>query len=156
MQKEGAPVFLRYHQGSVRGVSFSPRDRYLFCSGSYDGKVNLYTAQHMELLMCYQIASMGMSRNINAVRFTSDGSRVSACSGRKSTLLFFCQTSQCLDFGGNRQEGISANEDLKRHFVKVMCHRIFVNVHLSFVSAVDEAIFQQMFQHHLLVVAGVL
>ncbi|XP_077547411.1 uncharacterized protein LOC144159658 isoform X2 [Haemaphysalis longicornis] len=78
MQKEGAPVFLRYHQGSVRGVSFSPRDRYLFCSGSYDGKVNLYTAQHMELLMCYQIASMGMSRNINAVRFTSDGSRILA------------------------------------------------------------------------------
>ncbi|KAL3219545.1 hypothetical protein MRX96_030305 [Rhipicephalus microplus] len=54
MQKEGSPVFLRYHQGSVRGVSFSPRDRYLFCSGAYDGKVNLYTAQHMELLMCYQ------------------------------------------------------------------------------------------------------
>uniref|UniRef100_A0A131YP65 Wd40 domain protein n=1 Tax=Rhipicephalus appendiculatus TaxID=34631 RepID=A0A131YP65_RHIAP len=78
MQKEGSPVFLRYHQGSVRGVSFSPRDRYLFCSGAYDGKVNLYTAQHMELLMCYQIASMGMTRNINAVRFTSDGSRILA------------------------------------------------------------------------------
>ncbi|XP_077496081.1 uncharacterized protein LOC144106982 isoform X2 [Amblyomma americanum] len=78
MQKEGSPVFLRYHQGSVRAVSFSPRDRYLFCSGAYDGKVNLYTAQHMELLMCYQVASVGMTRNINAVRFTSDGSRILA------------------------------------------------------------------------------
>lgn len=25
MQQEGTPVFLRYHQGSVRGVAFSPR-----------------------------------------------------------------------------------------------------------------------------------
>ncbi|XP_064485880.1 uncharacterized protein LOC135398401 isoform X1 [Ornithodoros turicata] len=78
MQREGSPVFLRYHQGSVRAVAFSPRDRYLFCSGAYDGKVNLYSAQQMELLMCYQITAMGLARNVNAVRFTSDGSRILA------------------------------------------------------------------------------
>ncbi|CAN7998334.1 unnamed protein product, partial [Ixodes hexagonus] len=54
------------------------QDRYLFCSGAYDGKVNLYSAQQMELLMCYQITAMGLARNINAVRFTSDGSRILA------------------------------------------------------------------------------
>uniref|UniRef100_A0A023G8I9 Putative wd40 domain protein n=1 Tax=Amblyomma triste TaxID=251400 RepID=A0A023G8I9_AMBTT len=83
MQKQGSPFFLRYHQGSVRAVSFSPRDRYLFCSGAYDGKVNLYTAQHMELLMCYQVSSVAMVRNINAVRFTSDGSRILAATAAR-------------------------------------------------------------------------
>lgn len=52
------------------------QDRYLFCSGGYDGKVNLYSALRMELLMCYQITRMTLAKNINAVRFTSDGSRV--------------------------------------------------------------------------------
>lgn len=55
------------------------QDRYLFCSGAYDGKVNLYSALRMELLMCYQITTMTLARNVNAVRFTSDGSRVSDC-----------------------------------------------------------------------------
>ncbi|KAK3919579.1 Autophagy-related protein 16 [Frankliniella fusca] len=78
MQQEGKPRFLKFHQGSVRGVAFSPRDRYLFCSGAYDGKVNLYSALRMELLMCYQITTMTLARNVNAVRFTSDGSRILA------------------------------------------------------------------------------
>lgn len=55
---------------------FVHKDRYLFCSGAYDGKVNLYSALRMELLMCYQITTMTLARNVNAVRFTSDGSRV--------------------------------------------------------------------------------
>ncbi|KAF8785909.1 uncharacterized protein LOC129959462 isoform X2 [Argiope bruennichi] len=78
MQQEGTVKFLKFHQGSVRGVAFSPRDRYLFCSGAYDGKVNLYSAQRTELLMCYQISTLGNTRNVNAVRFTSDGSRILA------------------------------------------------------------------------------
>ncbi|KAF4517462.1 hypothetical protein B566_EDAN004501 [Ephemera danica] len=53
-------------------------DRYLFCSGAYDGKVNLYSAQRMELLVCYQITTLTLARNINAVRFTSDGRRILA------------------------------------------------------------------------------
>lgn len=57
-------------------VLFVHKDRYLFCSGAYDGKVNLYSALRMELLMCYQITTMTLARNVNAVRFTSDGSRV--------------------------------------------------------------------------------
>ncbi|XP_015512493.1 uncharacterized protein [Neodiprion pinetum] len=78
MQQQGTPKFLKFHQSSVRSVAFSPRDRYLFCSGGYDGKVNLYSALRMELLMCYQITRMTLAKNINAVRFTSDGSRILA------------------------------------------------------------------------------
>ncbi|KAK7789973.1 hypothetical protein R5R35_008499 [Gryllus longicercus] len=78
MQQEGKPRFLKFHQGCVRGVAFSPRDRYLFCSGAYDGKVNLYSALRMELLMCYPIATLTLARNVNAVRFTSDGTRILA------------------------------------------------------------------------------
>lgn len=95
MQKEGKPRFLKHHSNSVRGVAFSPRvciifsvllffcnvcnffqDRYLFCSGAYDGKVNLYSSLRMELLMSYSITTMAVAKNVNAVRFTSDGSRV--------------------------------------------------------------------------------
>lgn len=100
MQEEGTVKFLKFHQGTVRGVAFSPtvsrpkpktifgfpsflavyfvllQDRYLFCSGGYDGKVNLYTALRTELLMSYQITSMTLAKNINAVRFTIDGSKV--------------------------------------------------------------------------------
>jgi hypothetical protein len=57
------------------------QDRYLFCSGAYDGKVILYSALRMEMLVNYQITTLTLARNINAVRFTSDGSRV-------STLIF--------------------------------------------------------------------
>ncbi|CAG0892186.1 unnamed protein product [Darwinula stevensoni] len=78
MQQEGKPRFLKFHQGSVRGVAFNPKDRYLFCSGACDGKVNLYSALRMELLMCYQITTMSLARNVNAVRFTSDGCRILA------------------------------------------------------------------------------
>ncbi|XP_012265167.1 uncharacterized protein LOC105691339 isoform X1 [Athalia rosae] len=78
MQQQGTPKFLKYHQSSVRSVAFSPRDRYLFCSGGYDGKVNLYSALRMEFLMCYQITRMTLAKNVNAVRFTSDGSRILA------------------------------------------------------------------------------
>lgn len=41
MQKEGTPRFLRHHSQPVKGVAFSPRDRYLFASGGADGKVSL-------------------------------------------------------------------------------------------------------------------
>lgn len=78
MQQEGKPKFLKFHQQSVRGVAFSPRDRYLFCSGGYDGKVNLYSALRLELLLCYQITTMTLARHVSAVRFTSDGSRILA------------------------------------------------------------------------------
>lgn len=64
------------------------QDRYLFCSGAYDGKVNLYSALRMELLMCYQITTMTLARNVNAVRFTSDGSRV--CDFRLQNQCSYC------------------------------------------------------------------
>ncbi|XP_015602283.1 uncharacterized protein LOC107271143 isoform X2 [Cephus cinctus] len=84
MQQEGTPRFLKFHQGSVRGVAFSPRDRYLFCSGGYDGKVNLYSALRMEWLLDYQIELMPQMNNVNAVRFTSDGSRIVAATNARS------------------------------------------------------------------------
>lgn len=69
---------LYFHSGSVRGVAFSPVDRYLFCSGAYDGKVNIYSAKKCHLLGSYQITTLSLARNINAVRFTSDGQKVLA------------------------------------------------------------------------------
>ncbi|XP_051167339.1 uncharacterized protein LOC127285391 [Leptopilina boulardi] len=87
MQQEGTPKFLKFHQGRVRGVAFSPRDRYLFCSGGYDGKVNLYSALRMELLTCYQITAMTQTQNVNAVRFTSDGSRVLAATNARRLVV---------------------------------------------------------------------
>ena len=46
MQREGSPRFLRHHTASpspspVKGIAFSPKDRYLFAScGASDGKVS--------------------------------------------------------------------------------------------------------------------
>jgi WD40 repeat protein len=78
MQTEGKVRFLRNHQGSVRGVAFHPKDHYLFCSGAYDGKINIYSAQKYEFLHSYAVTTVSLARNINGVRFTSDGSRILA------------------------------------------------------------------------------
>ncbi|XP_046408299.1 uncharacterized protein LOC124172844 [Ischnura elegans] len=115
MQQEGTPRFLKYHQGSVRGVAFSPRDRYLFCSGAYDGKVNLYSALRMELLMCYQITTMTLARNVNAVRFTSDGSRIlAATTSRRLAVVDVERGEQLLAydncaFSGRDRTGLAAD-----------------------------------------------
>ncbi|XP_071444368.1 uncharacterized protein [Hetaerina americana] len=115
MQQEGKPRFLKYHQGSVRGVAFSPRDRYLFCSGAYDGKVNLYSALRMELLMCYQITTMTLARNVNAVRFTSDGSRIlAATTARRLAVVDVERGEQLLAydncaFSGRDRTGLAAD-----------------------------------------------
>ncbi|KAE9532922.1 hypothetical protein AGLY_009350 [Aphis glycines] len=93
MQKEGKPRFLKHHSNSVRGVAFSPRDRYLFCSGAYDGKVNLYSSLRMELLMSYSITTMAVAKNVNAVRFTSDGSRTVFLIVTNSE-----RSDECIDF----------------------------------------------------------
>ena len=79
---------LKFHQGNVRGVAFSPvvstqhdatfliasvkefkclhcltcdvfcflQDRYLFCSGAYDGKINVYDAKKCNLLGSYPVS----------------------------------------------------------------------------------------------------
>ncbi|CAB4043102.1 uncharacterized protein LOC110044891 [Paramuricea clavata] len=78
MDVENSLQQLYFHSGSVRGVAFSPVDRYLFCSGAYDGKVNIYSAKKCHLLGSYQITTLSLARNINAVRFTSDGQKVLA------------------------------------------------------------------------------
>lgn len=115
MQQEGKPKFLKFHQGSVRGVAFSPRDRYLFCSGAYDGKVNLYSALRMELLMCYQITTLTLARNVNAVRFTSDGSRIlAATTARRLAVVDVERGEQLLAydncaFGGRERSGLAAD-----------------------------------------------
>ncbi|XP_071784135.1 uncharacterized protein [Asterias amurensis] len=78
MQQEGRVQFLKYHLGTVRGVAFCPKDRYLFCSGAFDGRVNLYTAQKCILLQSYSVTTFSLARNIHAVRFTSDGRKILA------------------------------------------------------------------------------
>jgi WD40 repeat protein len=58
MQKEGTVRFLREHTAQVKGVAFSPTDRYLFTSGSNDGKINVYNANHSSfhsLVVSYQL-----------------------------------------------------------------------------------------------------
>jgi len=59
----------------------------LFCSGGYDGKVNVYSALRMELLMCFQITTMAPSKNVNAVKFSSDGSRILAATTARSVTV---------------------------------------------------------------------
>ncbi len=86
MECLGSARFLRHHNGSVRGVAYSPTDRYLFCSGAYDGNVCLYHALRCELLKSFCVTSMGLAKNINAVRFTNDGQRV--CSSISCGLSF--------------------------------------------------------------------
>lgn len=39
MQKEGKVRFLKYHEKAVKSVSYNPKERYIFCSCSSDGKV---------------------------------------------------------------------------------------------------------------------
>lgn len=115
MQKEGTPRFLRYHQGSVRGVAFSPKDRYLFCSGAYDGTVNLYSAFRTELLMCYQITTMNLARNVNAVRFTSDGCRILAATTARRLAVIDVERGEHLmsydncAFNGRDRTGLAAD-----------------------------------------------
>ncbi|KAK6635050.1 hypothetical protein RUM44_000299 [Polyplax serrata] len=115
MQQEGKPRFLKYHQQSVRGVAFSPRDRYLFCSGGYDGKVNLYSAMRLDLLMCYQITTMTLARHVNAVRFTSDGSRILAATTARRLAVVDVERGQQLlaydncAFSGRDRTGLATD-----------------------------------------------
>lgn len=49
MQIEGKPKFFRHHERDVRGIAFSPKDRYLFTSGGADGKINIYNAHNASI-----------------------------------------------------------------------------------------------------------
>lgn len=76
MQHEGTPQFIHAHAGIVKGVAFSPKERYVFCSGGTDGKVNVYNALQGQHTMSTKITSPHAMKNINAVKFNSDGSRI--------------------------------------------------------------------------------
>eukprot|EP00058_Branchiostoma_floridae_P008990 XP_002594478.1 hypothetical protein BRAFLDRAFT_124957 [Branchiostoma floridae] len=115
MEREGKVQFLRHHQGSVRGVAFCPRDRYLFCSGAYDGKVNLYSAQKGDLLHTYNITTLSLARNINAVRFTSDGCRILATTTARRLAIIDVESGEQLGsydscaFNGRDRTGLAAD-----------------------------------------------
>lgn len=115
MQTQGTPRFLKFHQGSVRGVAFSPTDRYLFCSGAYDGRVNLYSALRSELLMSYQITTMSLARNVNAVRFNSDGTKILATTtARRLAVIDVGRGDQLISydncaFNGRDRTGLAAD-----------------------------------------------
>lgn len=106
---------MKYHQGSVRGVAFSPTDRYLFCSGAYDGRVNLYSALRAELLMCYQITTSSLSRNVSAVRFNSDGTKILATTtARRLAVIDVGRGDQLISydncaFNGRDRTGLAAD-----------------------------------------------
>jgi WD40 repeat protein len=95
MQKEGKPYFFNVNNASLRTVTFNPKDRYLFASGSCDGTVSLYTAlrnQHLSsynvidgLLLAdwnfnnlfdFKIITASLSKVVNGIRFTSDGTKI--------------------------------------------------------------------------------
>lgn len=115
MQKEGKPRFLKHHHGGVRGVAFSPKDRYVFCSGGCDGRINLYSALHAELTQSYQVHTMTLARHVNAVRFTSDGSRIlAATTARRLIVLDTERGDQILAydncaFSGRDRTGLAAD-----------------------------------------------
>ncbi|RWS01659.1 hypothetical protein B4U79_07745, partial [Dinothrombium tinctorium] len=91
MQSEGSPRFLRHHSSTVKGVAFSPKDRYLFASGGSEGKVNLYSCSNSlshQLIISYHLTNSNIARNINGLRFTSDGRRIlCATTSRRLTVL---------------------------------------------------------------------
>lgn len=58
MQNEGTVRFVKEHRAPVKGVAFSPTDRYLFTSGSNDGRINVYNASYTSshsLVVSYQL-----------------------------------------------------------------------------------------------------
>ncbi|ELU09697.1 hypothetical protein CAPTEDRAFT_226153 [Capitella teleta] len=115
MEAEGKPTFLKFHQGSVRGVAFHPQDHFLFCSGAYDGKINLYSAQRYEFLQTYSVSNSNLARNINAVRFTCDGGKiVSTSTSRRLSVIDVEKGEQVLTydncaFSGRDRTGLAAN-----------------------------------------------
>jgi len=102
----GTVSFLKHHQGSVRGIAFHPKDRYLFCSGAYDGKINLYSARKNSFVHSYIITTVSLARNINAVRFTSDGSKILATStARRMVMIDAEQGGQVLSYDNSAFNG---------------------------------------------------
>lgn len=115
MQGEGQVRYLKYHEGSVIGVAFHPKDRFLFCSGAYDGKVNLYSAQRYEFLQSYAITTVSLARNVNAVRFNCDGSKILASTtARRLAVIDISRGEQVLSydncaFNGRDRAGLAAD-----------------------------------------------
>lgn len=54
----------------------SIQERYIFCSGGTDGKLNVYDALQGQHIMSVKVTSAHAMRNVNAVRFNADGSRI--------------------------------------------------------------------------------
>lgn len=130
MQVEGTPKFLRHHTSAVKGVAFSPKDRYLFVSGGNEGKVNLYSCSNSlshQLLISYQLTNANVSRNINGIRFTSDGRRIlCATTSRRLTVLDVERGEQivCYDncaFNGRDNKVPLAADPYCPHFAVCSC-----------------------------------
>lgn len=87
MQQPGKPQFIHAHTGIVKGVAFSPKHRYIFCSGGTDGKVNVYNALQGQHMMSSRITSPHAMKNINAVKFNADGSRILSTTSRRLSVI---------------------------------------------------------------------
>lgn len=87
MQHEGKPQFIKAHTGTVRGIAFSPRDRYIFCSGGIDGKICIYNALQAQLLIYNRIQSPHAMRNVNAVKFNADGTRILSTTSKRLSVI---------------------------------------------------------------------
>ncbi|EDO44378.1 predicted protein [Nematostella vectensis] len=119
--------FLKYHQGNVRGVAFSPVDRYLFCSGAYDGKLNIYSARKCRLLGSYPINTLSIARNINGVRFTADGRKILAATTARRLAVLDSETGEqiltydnCV-FNGRDRTGIAVDLQGSPHVAVATC-----------------------------------
>uniref|UniRef100_A0A6G1SEC0 Uncharacterized protein n=1 Tax=Aceria tosichella TaxID=561515 RepID=A0A6G1SEC0_9ACAR len=87
MQHEGLPLFIHAHKGMVKGISFSPREQYIFCSGATDGNVFFYNALQGQHVMSAKMSNAYAMKNINAVKYNADGSRVLATTSKRISII---------------------------------------------------------------------
>jgi len=108
MQTEGKVRFLKYHDKAVKSVSFNPVERYIFCSGSADGKLNIYGSYNSSFH--YLLVSYPLGRELNGVKFTADGRRILTALQSKKLAVLDVETGQptnCYDsccYGGNSRD----------------------------------------------------
>lgn len=60
----------------ITGTYDFSQDRYVFCSGGTDGKVIVYNALQSQLTKSTKMMIPNAMKNINAVKFNADGSRI--------------------------------------------------------------------------------
>ncbi|CAL4124405.1 unnamed protein product, partial [Meganyctiphanes norvegica] len=88
MQQEGQVRFLKDKRNSPTCCSFHPKDRYLFVCGGSEGEVVLRSALLGDVLRTVTLATLSLTRAINALTFTHDGAKVLAtAASRRASIV---------------------------------------------------------------------